>query len=177
MLLFFLFLAIATLLSRECAEQNGLQIGDTVIGKIWDPSYNNPEMEMELVGIFDIVADKEDVANMYNASSLWDFTEYAFCSNDATTAMAVKYSDGGGIEDAFFCVTNAAKLNSIIEEVRKISPICWKPCSLRWLPSRWLISPASRWPALWVHCSARQRRTSLSHRSISCGQPSWAVPC
>ena len=80
---------------------------------------------MKLVGIFDIVADKEDEANMYDDSSLWDFSEYAFCSNDATTAMAVEYSDGGGIEDAFFYVTDAAQLNNIIEEVQKISSINW----------------------------------------------------
>ena len=47
-------------------EKNGLQLGDTVIGKIWDPNYNNPEVEMELVGVFDLVADKEDEANMYD---------------------------------------------------------------------------------------------------------------
>ena len=115
----------AILLSRECVEQNGLKIGDTVIGKIWDPSYDNPEVEMELVGVFDIVADKDDEANLYDDSSLWDFTEYAFCSNGATTAMAVEYSDGGGIEDAFFYVTDAAQLNNIIEEVQKISSINW----------------------------------------------------
>ena len=113
------------LLSRECVEKNGLQLGDTVIGKIWDPNYNNPEVEMELVGVFDLVADKEDEANMYDDSSLWDFTEYAFCSNDATTAMAAEYSDGGGIEDAFFYVTDAAKLNNIIADVQKISSINW----------------------------------------------------
>ena len=113
------------LLSRECVELNGLKIGDTVIGKIWDPSYDNPDVEMELVGVFDIVADKEDEANMYDDSSLWDFSEYAFCSNDATTAMAVEYSDSGGIEDAFFYVTDAAELNNIIEGVQKISSINW----------------------------------------------------
>ena len=80
---------------------------------------------MELEGVFDIVADKEDEANMYDDSSLWDFTDYAFCSNDATTAMAVEYSDGGGIEDAFFYVNDAAQLNNIIEEVQSISSINW----------------------------------------------------
>ena len=113
------------LLSRECVEQNGLKIGDTVIGKIWDPNYPNPEVEMELVGIFDIVADKEDEANLYDDASLWDFTEYAFCSNAATAAMAVEYSDGGGIEDAFFYVADAAELNDIIREVQDISSVNW----------------------------------------------------
>lgn len=118
-------MADGILLSRECAEKNGLKLGDTVIGKIWDPNYDNPEVEMELAGIFDIVADKEDEANLYDDSSLWDFTEYAFCSNDATAAMAAEYSDGGGIEDAFFYVNDAAQLYNIIEEVQKISSINW----------------------------------------------------
>ena len=118
-------MADGILLSQECAEKNGLKLGDTVIGKIWDPNYDNPEVEMELAGIFDIVADKEDEANLYDDSSLWDFTEYAFCSNDATAAMAAEYSDGGGIEDAFFYVNDAAQLYNIIEEVQKISSINW----------------------------------------------------
>ena len=80
---------------------------------------------MELVGVFDLVADKEDEANMYDDSSLWDFTGYAFCSNDATTAMAAEYFRRGGIEDAFFYVTDAAKLNNIIADVQKISSINW----------------------------------------------------
>ena len=118
-------MADGILLSRECAEKNGLKLGDTVIGKIWDPNYDNPEVEMELAGIFDIVTDKENEANLYDDSSLWDFTEYAFCSNDATAAMAAEYSDGGGIEDAFFYVNDAAQLYNIIEEVQKISSINW----------------------------------------------------
>ncbi len=118
-------MADGILLSQECAEKNGLKLGDTVIGKIWDPNYDNPEVEMELAGIFDIVTDKENEANLYDDSSLWDFTEYAFCSNDATAAMAAEYSDGGGIEDAFFYVNDAAQLYNIIEEVQKISSINW----------------------------------------------------
>lgn len=112
------------ILSKNCAEKNGLKLGDKVSG-INDPNNNDPEVDMEIVGLFDIVADKEDEANMYDDSSLWDFTEYAFCSNDATTAMAVEYSDGGGIEDAFFYVNDAAQLNNIIEEVQSISSINW----------------------------------------------------
>ena len=33
---------------------------------------------MELVGVFDLVADKEDEANMYDDSSLWDFYRICF---------------------------------------------------------------------------------------------------
>ncbi len=42
-----------------------------------------PEVDMEIVGIFDVVADKDDQVNMYDASSLWDYSDYAFCSIDA----------------------------------------------------------------------------------------------
>lgn len=113
------------ILSRDCVEKNNLKVGDTIIGSIWDPSYDNPEVKMELVGVFDIVADKDDEVNMYNASSLWNFTEYAFCSNDAAASMSSEYSDGSGIAEAFFYVSDAAKLNQIIEKVQSISTIKW----------------------------------------------------
>ena len=47
------------ILSRESVEKNGLKIGDKITGII-NPEYNDPEVEMELVGVFDIVADKDD---------------------------------------------------------------------------------------------------------------------
>lgn len=111
------------ILSRESVEQNGLEIGDTIIGVI-NPEYNDPEVEMKLVGIFDIVADKNDEANMYDAATLYDFNEYAFCSNNVMEELAVNYSDDG-IEEAFFYVEDAAQLDSIIKEVQNISSINW----------------------------------------------------
>lgn len=111
------------ILSRESVEQNGLEIGDTIIGVI-NPEYNDPEVEMKLVGVFDIVADKNDEANMYDAATLYDFNEYAFCSNRVMEELAVNYSDDG-IEEAFFYVEDAAKLDSIIKDVQNISSINW----------------------------------------------------
>ena len=61
------------ILSKNCAEKNGLKIGDKVTG-INDPNNDDPEVDMEIVGLFDVVADKEDEANMYDAATLWDYT-------------------------------------------------------------------------------------------------------
>ena len=46
------------ILSKNCAEKNGLKLGDKVSG-INDPNNNDPEVDMEIVGLFDVVADKE----------------------------------------------------------------------------------------------------------------------
>ena len=63
--------------SRESAEWNGLKIGDKITGII-NPDYNDPEVEMELMGIFDIVADKDDTVNMYDDATYWDYNRICF---------------------------------------------------------------------------------------------------
>ena len=85
------------ILSKDCAEKNGLKLGDKVSG-INDPNNDDPEVDMEIVGFFDVVADKEDEATMYDAATLWDYTDYAFCSKDAMEAMCVKYDDGNKLQ-------------------------------------------------------------------------------
>ncbi len=65
------------IISKENAERNGIKIGDKVTG-INDPNNGDPEVDMEIVGFFDIVADKDDEATMYDASTLWDYADYAF---------------------------------------------------------------------------------------------------
>ena len=60
------------IISKENAERNGIKIGDKVTG-INDPNNGDPEVDMEIVGFFDIVADKNDEATMYDASTLWDY--------------------------------------------------------------------------------------------------------
>ena len=98
------------ILSRESVEKNGLKIGDKITGII-NPEYNDPEVEMELIGVFDIVADR-------------DYNQYAFCSNNVMEALAVNYSDDG-IERAFFYVEDAAQLDNVIKNVQHIDSINW----------------------------------------------------
>ena len=112
------------ILSRNCAEKNGLKLGDKVSG-INDPNNGDPEVDMEIVGLFDVVADKEDEANMYDAATLWDYTDYAFCSFNAMKEMAVNYEDGNKLTEAHFFVEDAAELDNIIEKVQNISSINW----------------------------------------------------
>ena len=112
------------IISKENAEKNGLKIGDKVSG-INDPNNGDPEVDMEIVGLFNIVADKDDEATMYDAATLWDYTDYAFCSKDAMEAMCVKYGDGNKLQEAHFFVEDAAQLGNVIAEVQNISSINW----------------------------------------------------
>ena len=80
---------------------------------------------MEIVGLFDVVADKEDEADMYDAATLWDYTDYAFCSFNAMKEMAVNYEDGNKLTEAHFFVENAEQLDDVIAEVQNISSINW----------------------------------------------------
>lgn len=112
------------ILSKNCAEKNGLKLGDKVSG-INDPNNNDPEVDMEIVGLFDVVADKEDEANMYDAATLWDYTDYAFCSFNAMKEMAVNYEDGNKLTEAHFFVEDAEQLDDVIAEVQNISSINW----------------------------------------------------
>ena len=112
------------IISKENAERNGVKIGDKITG-INDPNNDDPEVDMEIVGFFDVVADKDDEATMYDAATLWDYTDYAFCSFNAMKEMAIKYGDGYNPTEAHFYVADAAQLDSIIKEVQNISSINW----------------------------------------------------
>ena len=99
------------IISRELAEENGLEIGDTITGVCY-PENNTPEVDMQLVGIFDVVADKDDQVNMYDASSYFDYSDYTFCSMGAMVQLV----EGWGtdeIEEANFYVSDAAQLDSV----------------------------------------------------------------
>ena len=112
------------IISKENAERNGLKIGDKITG-INDPNNDDPEVDMEIVGFFDVIADKDDEATMYDAATLWDYTDYAFCSFNAMKEMAIKYGDGYNPTEAHFFVEDAAELDGIIERVQNISSINW----------------------------------------------------
>ena len=79
---------------------------------------------MEIVGIFDIVADKDDAVNLYDNASYFDYSNYTFCSMDAAEGLLEGWGSDG-ISEAYFYVSDAAQLDSVIEEVKKISSINW----------------------------------------------------
>ena len=62
---------------------------------------------------------------MYDAATLWDYTDYAFCSFNAMKEMAVNYEDGNKLTEAHFFVEDAAQLDNVIAEVQNISSINW----------------------------------------------------
>ena len=113
------------IISRQLADQNGLKTGDTVTG-IYYPENNTPAVDMEIIGIFDIVADKGDQINMYDDASYYDYSNYIFCSMKASEDMLKGWGeDGDGISEAYFYVTDAAQLDSVIRKVQGISSIEW----------------------------------------------------
>ena len=113
------------IISREVAEWNDLKLGDTVTG-IYYPENNTPAVDMEIVGIFDVVADKGDQVNMYDDSSYYAYSSYVFCSMDAAEGLIKGWGeDGEGISEAYFYVSDAAQLHSVIAEAKDISSINW----------------------------------------------------
>ena len=93
---------------------------------IYYPENNTPAVDMEIVGIFDVVADKEDQVNMYDDSSYYDYSSYVFCSMEAAEGLIKGWGeDGDGISEAYFYVTDAAQLDNVIKDVQNISSINW----------------------------------------------------
>ena len=113
------------LISRELAEWNGLKVGDTLTG-VYYPENNTPEVDMEIVGIFDVVADKDDQVNAYDDTSYYAYSSFVFCSMDAAEGLIKGWGkDGEGISEAYYYVTDAAQLENVIREVQNISSINW----------------------------------------------------
>ena len=113
------------LISRELAEWNDLKLGDTLTG-IYYPENDTPAVDVEIVGIFDVVADKDDQINMYDDTSYYDYSSFAFCSMDAAEGLIKGWGeDGEGISEAYFYVSDAAQLDSVIAEAQDISSINW----------------------------------------------------
>lgn len=118
-------LADGAIISRQLADQNGLKIGDTITG-IYYPENNTPAVDMKIIGIFDIVADKDDQINMYDDASYYDFSNYIFCSMNASENLIKGWGeDGDGISEAYYYVSDAAQLERVIEKVQSISSIDW----------------------------------------------------
>lgn len=118
-------LADGAIISRQLADQNGLKIGDTITG-IYYPENNTPAVDMKIIGIFDIVADKDDQINMYDDTSYYDFSNYIFCSMKASEGLIKGWGeDGDGISEAYYYVSDAAQLERVIENVQSISSIDW----------------------------------------------------
>ena len=118
-------LADGAIISRQLADQNGLKIGDTITG-IYYPENNTPAVDMKIIGIFDVVADKGDQINMYDDASYYDFSNYIFCSMKASEGLIKGWGeDGDGISEAYYYVSDAAQLERVIEKVQSISSIDW----------------------------------------------------
>ena len=113
------------IISRDLADWNGLEIGDTLTG-IYYPESNTPAVDMEIVGIFDIVADKDDAVNLYDNASYFDYSNYTFCSMEAAEGLLEGWGDENeGISEAYFYVMDAAQLDNVIKDVQDISSINW----------------------------------------------------
>ena len=114
------------IVSRELADWNGLKIGDTLTG-IYYPQDNTPAIDMKIVGIFDIVADKDDQLNMYDDTSYYDYSSFVFCSMKAAEGLVKGWGGGNedGISEAYYYVTDAAQLDHVIQNVQNISSINW----------------------------------------------------
>lgn len=113
------------IISQQLADRNGVKLGDSITG-IYYPENNTPAVDMEIVGIFDIVADKDDAVNLYDNASYYDYSNYVFCSMEAAKGLIKGWGeDGEGISEAYFYVSDAAQLDSVITEVQSISFINW----------------------------------------------------
>ena len=118
-------MANGIVISRELADWNGLKIGDTLTG-IYYPQNNTPAVDMKIVGIFDVVADKDDQINMYDDSSYYAYSSFVFCSMEAAEGLLKGWGEEGeGISEAYYYVTDAAQLGSVIQKVQGISAINW----------------------------------------------------
>ena len=113
------------IISRELADWNGLKVGDTLTG-IYYPQNNTPAVDMEIVGIFDVVADKDDQVNMYDDSSYYSYSSFVFCSMEAAEGLLKGWGEKGeGVSEAYYYVTDAAQLGNVIKKVQNISSINW----------------------------------------------------
>ncbi|MBS5386980.1 MAG: FtsX-like permease family protein [Clostridiales bacterium] len=118
-------MANGVIISQQLADRNGLKVGDNITG-IYYPENNTPAVDMEIVGIFDIVADKDDAVNLYDDASYYDYSNYVFCSMEAARGLIKGWGeDSEGISEAYFYVSDAAQLDNVIRNVQSIGSINW----------------------------------------------------
>ena len=114
------------ILYEGLAEKYGLSLGDTLEIKNGNP--DDPLVECEIAGLFEVIADGDDEqATMAKPSTLYDYENYIFTDMDTMSAVSARYtvSEGNGIDSVDFFVSDAAKLESIVQEVQNISSIDW----------------------------------------------------
>ena len=114
------------ILYEGLAEKYGLSLGDTLEIKNGNP--DDPLVECEIAGLFEVIADGDDEqATMAKPSTLFDYKDYVFVNMDTMSAVSAPYtvSEGNGIDSVDFFVSDAAKLESIVQEVQNISSIDW----------------------------------------------------
>lgn len=110
-------------ISKDIADKHDLKVGDT-IQAVNNPFSDDKTMELEIVGLFQVVADETDERNNYNESSYYEYTNNAFVSEAAMKKLLENYADVGYASADFF-VTDPERLESIIHEVQKIHTINW----------------------------------------------------
>ncbi|MBS5385922.1 MAG: ABC transporter permease, partial [Clostridiales bacterium] len=114
------------ILYEGVAEKYGLSIGDTLEIKNGNPS--DPLVECEIAGIFEVIADDTDEqATMAKPSTLYDYENYIFTDMDTMSAVSAPYteSNGNGITSVDFFVSDASRLESIVQEVQDNTSIDW----------------------------------------------------
>ena len=115
------------LLCKEVAEKYSLSVGDTIEIKNGNPS--DPLVECEITGLYEVIADSSDEqATMARPSTFYDYEDYIFVSMDTMTEVLAAYTEteGNGISSVDFFVSDAAKLESIVQEVQDSTSIDWK---------------------------------------------------
>ena len=118
------------ILYEGLADKYGLSLGDT-LGDTLEIKNGNPDdplVECEIAGLFEVIADGDDEqATMAKPSTLYDYKDYVFVNMDTMSAVSAPYtvSEGNGIDSVDFFVSDAAKLESIVQEVQNISSIDW----------------------------------------------------
>ncbi len=96
--------------------------------KLKNGNPDDPLVECEIAGLFEVIADDDDEqATMAKPSTLYDYENYIFTDMDTMSAVSAPYtaSNGNGITSVDFFVSDAAKLESIVQEVQNSTSIDW----------------------------------------------------